>query len=124
MRPAAPMTRRALVAGAVTLFAVVPVALGVAAQTPAALAGSPSPTALYRALARTPVPASQLPRGLRDPEIGTSTPMGNAPAHGAIGEVDLVLNSVAFLVSYIVFPSRAAALADFADTPEAAATPL
>jgi hypothetical protein len=88
-----------------------------ASAAPTAMAGSPSPTALYRALARTPVPVSQLPRGVDDAGIFYST-----PPHGAIGEADLMLHPVAVLVMYVVFPSRAEALADFADESAALAT--
>jgi hypothetical protein len=77
----------------------------------------PSPITVYRALFTTFPPESQLPRGFGDPAIGSSTPSGNALKHGAIGgqEVLLFFNSADALVSYIVFPSRAEALAYFAD---------
>jgi hypothetical protein len=71
-----------------------------------------SPRALVTRLLTTPIKQTQLPSGYYSAKVGVSKPSDIAKKHHVVGEVEIDLDSDAVIV-YIVFPTRADALADW-----------
>jgi hypothetical protein len=85
------------------------------AGVPAAANGS-SPSALYRALLRSPFPESQLPAGLSSPRTSARKQIAtNARRHHVIGEVEIDLNKGQAGIVYAVFPTRRDARGNYED---------
>jgi hypothetical protein len=94
---------------------------------PAGSAGHVTPTALYRALLATPIPASSLPTGF-SPPVGAqkASASHDSKVHHAVGVVQIFLNGGAddgvsydAGVYYDVFPNRQDAIADYRAEPSA-----
>lgn len=81
-----------------------------------ALAGTTvkSPRALYQALLTTGI-RSDLPSGFYSAQIGVGSLSDRAKRFHAVGEVDIDIDSGNALIIYIVFPSRANAVAEWND---------
>ena len=77
-------------------------------------AASSDPSALFRALLKTPIRTADLPAGFDAPKIIRIPPSDNSKRHHAVGTVDVIFGTgdYASLV-YDVFPTHADAVADF-----------
>jgi hypothetical protein len=94
--------------------------LVVAAATAAALvtvpfAGAKTPQAVYKALLNTPVKASQLPHGYKNPQVGDSPLTATAKSHNAVGSVQIFADGGNEAVLYIIFATAADARLDWAN---------
>jgi len=74
----------------------------------------PSPQALYKALLAAQLPQSELPAGFSSAEAKPKQTAGNPKRHHAVGEVEIDFNGGAGIV-YVIFPTRADALANHGD---------
>jgi hypothetical protein len=75
-----------------------------------------SPKALYQALLKVPRGSTALPDGYQSPTLGPITPSPTAKRHHVLGEIaiDVTKSGTAGArILYIVFPTRADALADW-----------
>src|ERR1700758_2985229 len=95
-------------AGSVAILTAVATASGATAEK--------SPQALYFRLLRTPVTTSELPPGFLTAAVGRGQLSARAQKFHAIGEADLTIDDGHAFVDFIVFPSRAAAIADWKDS--------
>ena len=91
-----------------------------AALAALALAGTasgagPSPQKLYRALLSARISASELPAGFSSPRTMNNAPGPNPKRHHVVGEVEIDLNGGQSAIVYVVFPTKADALAAYAD---------
>jgi len=82
-----------------------------------ALAGhaAVSPQNLYQRLLTSSIPDSALPSGYYSSTTGISKPSDNAKRHHVVGEVEINLDNSDAVIDYIVFPTRADAVADWKD---------
>jgi hypothetical protein len=80
-----------------------------------AVAATPSPQKVYRALLSTRIAASELPAGFTSPRIMNNTPGPNPKRHHVVGEVEIDLNGGQSAIVYVVFPTKADALAAYND---------
>lgn len=98
---------------------VVLVVLSLAGTSCRAPAARRTPAALYNALLSTKIPAPSVPPGFHLPRVVPSNVGDEARDHGAVGAAEVIVNAndAAAAVRYVVFPSRAAALADHWSSP-------
>lgn len=89
-------------------------AVGLVAGGAAAADRALSPRALLNRLLTTPIKPGQLPSGHYSAKVGVSKPSDKAKKHHVVGEVQIEIDSDA-AIFYIVFPTRADALADWYD---------
>ena len=75
-----------------------------------------TPQALYFRLLKTPITASDLPPGYLTADIGIGSLTKRAQKFHAVGEVDVTIDGGHAFIDFIVFPSRAAAIADWKDS--------
>jgi hypothetical protein len=92
------------------------VAAAVVLATGAVATAAKSPRTVYTALLTTAIPSGSLPGAFKydDAKIGTSEASKRAKSHHVIGEVEIDIGSDA-VVEYLVFPSRADAVAEWKD---------
>lgn len=73
-----------------------------------------SPASLARKLLTTPIAASTLPAGLTAPSLSPFTVSASSQKHHSVGAVDFEFNTAdQASIIYVVFASRADAVADF-----------
>jgi hypothetical protein len=80
-----------------------------------AAAANPSPQRLYQALLSARISASELPAGFARPRTVKNSPGPNPRRHHVVGEVEIDLNGGQSAIVYVVFPTRADALAAYSD---------
>jgi hypothetical protein len=80
-----------------------------------ATARTPSPQALYKALLRSRIPRSQLPKGFHGPQISRADPDATDRRHHVVGEVEIDFDRDKGSILYLVFPTRADARGDLND---------
>lgn len=100
---------QALIVASVVLF------LGAVSVSPA-IARTPSPQALYKALLASSIPKSQLPKGFRRAETWPADPDANDRRHHVVGVVEIDLIPDTRSIFYYVFPKRTDALGALNDT--------
>jgi hypothetical protein len=101
---------------AARLAAVVAVCTGLLAPAAFAREQNLSPKALYQALLKIPKTPTALPAGYQSPALGPSPPSPVAKSHHVVGEVAIGLSKKGTdgaRILYIIFPTRADALADW-----------
>jgi hypothetical protein len=91
------------------------VALSALALAGTAAAASPSPEKVYRALLTARVLAPELPVGFKSPRIAKNAPGPIPKRHHVVGEVEIDLNGGQSAIVYVVFPTKADALAAYND---------
>jgi hypothetical protein len=91
------------------------VAIAALALAGTAAAASQSPQKVYQALLTTGISASELPAGFTSPRIVKNAPGPNPKRHHVVGEVEIDLNGGQSAIVYVVFPTRADALAAYTD---------
>lgn len=91
--------------------------LWVSASAPAlgGTATAPSPTRVYQRLLTTSIPDSALPSGFYSSSVGIYKPSSQAQKHHAVGGVEIDLNGGDAALIYLVFATRADAVADWND---------
>ena len=87
-----------------------------AAAAGAGATSETSPQALYFRLLRTPITTSDLPPGYLTADIGIGRLSQRAQKFHAVGEVDVTIDGGHAFIDFIVFPTRAAAIADWQDS--------
>jgi hypothetical protein len=80
-----------------------------------AAAASPSPQKVYQGLLTTRIPASELPAGFSSPRTVKNAPGPTPKRHHVVGEVEIDLNGGQSAIVFVVFPTKADALAAYSD---------
>jgi hypothetical protein len=75
----------------------------------------PSPQTLYQRLLTSSIPDSALPSAYSSSSTGVSKPSDNAKRHHVVGEVEIDIDDGDAGIVYMVFPTRADAVADWKD---------
>lgn len=91
-------------------------ATGCGSATRAGAGTSTSAQTLYWRLLRTPITNAQLPLGYSAAQIGLGRLSARAQRFHAVGEVDVIIDNGDAAIDFIVFPNRAAAVADWNDS--------
>ncbi len=81
----------------------------------AAAAANPSSQKVYQALLTTRISTSELPAGFTSPRTVKNTPGPTPRRHHVVGEVEIDLNGGQSAIVYVVFPTKADALAAYDD---------